>query len=290
MKLIEVNPDDLVVMSELSRSGSAKQFEERLRASIEEIGLAEPLKVAALPEGGHLVVDGTMRLRAIKAIREVNPAALTSVPAYVVDFERRFEIRYQTDIYQDLLPSQLAELVEYLHKSENVRKVDIARYIGVSPPTLRNYTGLWRLIERGGLFARIVDLMDVEVIPSSNPYAWLRLSPIGVWIAIQQHFSNGMAADEWIEQTIQEVRRGKSIRYPIKFVENVTSNLDPECYREDAEARTVKRDLGLRRGTKHKAKVAADSATALKNVRRVHRETTDPVLKGAAKSLETYLR
>ena len=45
--------------------------------------------------------------------------------------------------------------------------------------TLRNYTGLWRLLQRGGLFAKVVELMDVEVIPSSNPYAWLRLTPNG---------------------------------------------------------------------------------------------------------------
>ena len=63
---------------------------------------------------------------------------------------------------------------------ENVQKVDIARYIGVSPATLRNYTGLARLIGRGGLFAQIVELMDVGVIPASNPYAWLRLNDDGV--------------------------------------------------------------------------------------------------------------
>ena len=45
MKLVALAPDELVVSDELSRSGSAKQFEERLRSSIEEIGLAEPIKV-----------------------------------------------------------------------------------------------------------------------------------------------------------------------------------------------------------------------------------------------------
>src|SRR5207248_11806559 len=120
--------------------------------------------------------DGMLRLRAVQAIRQADAGCFETIPAYVVDLDRRYEIRYQTDIYQDLLPSQLAALVEHLHEAENVRKVDIARYIGVSPATLRNYTGLFRLIERGGLFAKVVDLMDVGVIPSSNPYAWLRLT------------------------------------------------------------------------------------------------------------------
>ena len=180
VKLIEVKPDDLTLSPELSRSGSAKQFEERLQSSIEEIGLAEPLKVARQPGGGYLVIDGTMRLRAIRAIRDKDPSRFKTVAIYVLDYARRYEIRYQSDIYQDLLPSQLATLVEHLHRTENVLKVDIARYIGVSPATLRNYTGLWRLLERGGLFARVVELMDVEVFPSSNPYAWLRLTDSGL--------------------------------------------------------------------------------------------------------------
>ena len=40
MKLIDIEPDQLVVCDELRRSGSAKQFEERLRSTIEQIGLA----------------------------------------------------------------------------------------------------------------------------------------------------------------------------------------------------------------------------------------------------------
>src|SRR5438105_4926947 len=116
MKLLEVEPDEVVVSSELSRSGRAKQFEERLKASIEEMGLAEPIKVAPLPDGKYLVVDGMMRLRAINAIREADASRFTTVQAYAVDYERRYELRYQTDIYQDLLPSQLATLVEHLHK------------------------------------------------------------------------------------------------------------------------------------------------------------------------------
>src|SRR5665213_2426663 len=202
MKLIQLKPDDLILSPELSRSGSAKQFEERLKSSIEEIGLAEPMKVAPLATGGYLVIDGTMRLRAIRAIREKDSLRFTRVAAYVLDYERRYEIRYQSDIYQDLLPSQLAALVEHLHRTEHVRKIEIARYIGVSPATLRNYTGLWRLLQRGSLFAKIVELMDVGVIPSSNPYAWLRLTVAGLRKVIEDNFSEGEMAEAWIERIV----------------------------------------------------------------------------------------
>jgi ParB-like chromosome segregation protein Spo0J len=69
------------------------------------MGLAEPLKVAPLPGGRFLVIDGMLRLKAIKAIRGAKPEDFATIPYYVVDYARRYEIRYQTDIYQDLLPS-----------------------------------------------------------------------------------------------------------------------------------------------------------------------------------------
>ncbi len=247
MKLVALNPTDLVVSEDLSRSGSAKQFEERLRSSIEEIGLAEPIKVALLPTGKYIVVDGTMRLRAITAIREADPSQFVTIPAYVIDYDRRFEIRYQTDIYQDLLPSQLASLVEHLHRTERVKKADIARYIGVSPATLRNYTGLWRLLQRGGLFARIVDMMDVGIIPSSNPYAWLRLTEEGLERVLLEYFTRGEPIEPWIDDRSQAVRQGQVIRYTTYQVESFTSALEPKFYREDEDLRIVKRDLGLRR-------------------------------------------
>lgn len=247
MKLIELDPNDLVLSDDMRRSGSAKQFEDRLRSSIEQIGIVEPLKVAPLPTGKYLVVDGMMRLKAIEALRKVDPSSFSTIPAYVVDYDRRYELRYQTDIYQDLLPSQLAELVEHLHQTEHILKADIARYIGVSPATLRNYTGLWRLLQRRGLFAKVVELMDVDVIPSSNPYAWLRLTEAGLRYVLEREFSDGENAEDWIELRVLEARQGKTVRFPIKFVEATTDALPAEFYREGEELRTVKRDLGLRR-------------------------------------------
>jgi hypothetical protein len=297
MKLVLVKLDELDVSDELRRSGSARQFEERLRASIEEVGLAEPLKVAPLPSGRYLVVDGTMRLRAIAAIRQTDPSAFATVPAYVTDYEHRYEIRFQTDIYQDLLPSQLATLVEHLHRTEKVRKADIARYIGVSPATLRNYTGLWRLVQRGGLFARIVELMDVGVVPSSNPFAWLRLTAAGIRQVLDQHFADGASVDRWIDAQIDAARQGNPTRFTTEFVETTTGGLDPHLYREDAEMRSVKRDLGLMKGQVTADKPALfevpprrDRKLAVRHLNRVAEQSPDLVLQTAAKSLRTYLK
>jgi len=290
MKLIEVTPDDLVISPELARSRTSKVFEERIRASIEEMGLAEPLKVARLPSSKYLVIDGMIRFRAIQAIRRGDRSAFVVVPAYVVDLSRRYEIRYQTDIYQDLLPSQLAALVEHLHTAENVRKVDIARYIGVSPATLRNYTGLWRLTQRAGLFARIVELMDVGVIPASNPYAWLRLTAEGLRYVLETCFSDFEAAEDWIDSRVTRARRGDTAQYSIQLVETVTSSLPSTYYREGEEVRALKRELGLRRASGKRACPAWDASDALKNLTHVADSSPDAVLQHAARSLVGYLQ
>lgn len=299
MKVVDVKPDELVVSDELGRSGSAKQFEERLRASIEEIGLSEPIKVALMPSGHYLVVDGTMRLRAIRAIREAEPDAFSTIPAYVTDYARRYEIRYQTDIYQDLLPSQLAALVEHLHKAEGVRKLDIARYIGVSPATLRNYTGVGRLMQRTGLFPKVVELMDLGVIPSSNPFAWQRLTDGGLRLVLTEHFANDdETAEQWLDRTIAAARQGQVVRYITGFVESATGNVEDEYYREDEEVRSAKRDYGLLRGSGQADTTPAappappqrDVTAAVKRLRLVARDTKNPVLKSAARSFKAYLQ
>lgn len=291
MRLSRVHPDDLRFSPELDRTARDKSFEERLRSSIEEIGLAEPLKVAIQPNGTYLLIDGNLRLRAIRAIREKDESRFATVPVYVVDFERRFEIRFQSDIYQDLLPSQLATLVEHLHKSENVLKVDIARYIGVSPATLRNYTGLWRLKERRGLFAGVVDLMDAEVFPASNPYAWLRLTEEGIHKVIRDEFAKGDEVHSWIAETVQLARRGEvRQRYPLKYIEMVTAALPNKFYRHGEDLRAVKRDLGLRRAAAQ-TDIAnkIDCSDARRHLARVSGRSLNPVIRSAAGSLKEYL-
>lgn len=290
MKLFAVRPDRLWVSPELDRSRRDKGFEERLRASIEAIGLVEPLKVASTGEGRYLVVDGVLRWRAIQAIRSTDADRFKKIPVYVVSHHRRFEIRFQTDIYQDLLPSQLAGLVEHLHQNDHVRKTQIASYIGVSAPTLRNYTGLWRLIQRGGLFAGVVDLMDAGVVPASNPYAWLRLTEGGLRAAIEMHLAGGETAEAWLSDSLQRAASGHMQRLSLQAVETVTGGLPPDCYREGEDVRSQKRSLGLRRGKQSLDEETRDFDSALRNVRSVAQHSADAVLRVAAQSLEGSLR
>lgn len=288
MKIVQVAPEDLTVSKELTRAGSAKAFSERLQASIEEIGLAEPIKVTPLAKGSYLVIDGGLRLQAIRAIRKRDPNRFKKIPAYLYDYEHRFELRYQSDIYQDLLPSQLAQLVEHLHDAEHVKKIDIARYIGVSPATLRNYTGLARLMQRGGLFSKVVALMDAEVFPSSNPFAWLRLSVKGITRAFDVFAGKNEPARDWAEVILNQALQGRAVRYSPTVIESVTGSLPDDCYLSSGEERLAKKDRGLQR-TKRMTKRAIDFAPARKHLKVVSVRSKDPVLQMAAKALAEYL-
>lgn len=284
MKSALLPTSDLHIDPALTRTRHSKVFEEHLRASISAIGLVEPIKVAPTENGGYVVIDGVLRLKAFRSLAESEPERFARIPSYVYDFGARFELRFQSDIYQDLLPSQLAQLVEHLHQAEEVAKIDIARYIGVSPATLRNYTGLWRMLERGGLMARVVGLMDLGVMPSSNPYAWLRLSETGVTGSLLRMKDRHVGLEAWLNQLEDNARRGQPRRFTLKDVESATSQLPSHCYREGAEMRQTKKALGSRRGSKSGANTRS-SRPVKKQLAELMERSHSPVMTSALQSL-----
>jgi hypothetical protein len=289
MRAISIDLLTLHIDPTLTRTRQTTKFEEHLRASIKAIGLVEPIKVAPMPGKRYVVIDGVMRVRAFRHLSEGDPRRFGAILAYVYDYESRFQVRYQSDIYQDLLPSQLAQLVEHLHNVERVTKANIASYIGVSPATLRNYTGLWRLLERGGLHARVVRLMDLNVLPSSNPYAWLRLTPAGVQVALSRLKANKQELDQWIDEIELVANTASSTRYTLKDVEHATSDLPPFCYREAVAVRQTKKDLGRRRAS-NLTRERPTSASPTDQLAFLAAKTQSPVMTTAIRSLIRALR
>lgn len=295
VRVQQIKIEDLTVTADLARTSHAKQFEERLQASIDAIGLAEPLKVAkvaGVKDSGprYLIIDGVLRWRAICGLRASDSTRFQRVPAYVYEFDKRYEIRFQSDIYQDLLPSQLATLVEHLHQAEHISKSDIAQFIGVSTATLRNYTGLWRLVQRGGLFADVVALMDVGVLPASNPFAWLRLTKRGLRHVMETYLAGGLSAEAWISERLEEAKQGPIRSLPLKFVEAITGDLPPDCYLQDERVRAMKQELGLRRAAAKQRQTTRNVRPIIRHLDDVAHRTTDPVLRTAATALRAYLK
>lgn len=248
MKILHVPIESLVVDNQLERARPARFFEEKIRASLRVIGLVEPLKAAPLADGQFVVIDGVLRLKSMRKIHASNADMFKHIPCYIFDLEDRFQVRYHSDIYQDLLPSQMAEFVEHLHSQSGVAKSEIASYIGVSPATLRNYTGLARLLGRGGLFARLVQLMDLGIMPASNPYAWLRLSDEGLRYVIERRLSSGQTAEDWFDVRVNLGQDGNVSRFTIHEVQSVTDDLPAYLYRQGEASRVMKKNIGSRRG------------------------------------------
>jgi len=133
--------------------------------------------------------------------------------------------------------------------------------------------------------------MDVEVIPSSNPYAWLRLTSEGMRKVLEDNFTDGENAEIWVQRICTAAQQGEYIRFPIKFIEATTDALPSEFYREGEDLRSVKRDIGQRRGkAQPKVKPKVDYTPALRNLTRVSRKSSEPVLRAAALSLKEYLQ
>jgi hypothetical protein len=290
LKITHIPPRDIEIVADLRRTSRSRVFEDHLRASIEEIGLVEPIKVAMAGSGQYVILDGVLRWNAISAIRLKDPSRFRTVPAYVFSFQKRYEIRYQTDIYQDLLPSQLAALVEHLHEHENISKRDIARYIGISSATLRNYTGLWRLVQRGGLFGLVVALMDARVFPASNPYAWLRLTTQGLRTALQATFTNGMRVEAWMDEQLKLAAQGVARPFPIAFIEAATDALPASCYRQGEAVRAAKRDIGLRRRMSSSPMLGEDLRAVTRHLMNLQRHSPNAVIRAAAGSLRDFVR
>ena len=80
MKIIEVAPEDLTISNDLTRTGSAKAFSERLQASIEEIGLAEPIKVAPLPKGAIWLLTEVCAFKQFERFARRTPRASRRFP------------------------------------------------------------------------------------------------------------------------------------------------------------------------------------------------------------------
>ena len=98
--------------------------------------------------------------------------------------------------------------------------------------------------------------------------------------------------DRWITETVDAARLGGTQRYPLKYIEAVTDALPSDCYRVGEDVRAIKRDLGQRRAMSVQANPTAmnDFKDAFKNLTKVTKQSTDPVLRTAAHALQEYLQ
>lgn len=137
MKTIYVPVDDIIVLKSVERKVDLVE-DDGLRVSVKADGIQVPL-VAVVHEAKTYLIDGLTRLRVARALNlESVPIAPDSLPEgreldrYVRDM--RFILNYHR---QDLLPSQLAELVDFFKRPPfEMTHREIARHLRVKPDTV----------------------------------------------------------------------------------------------------------------------------------------------------------
>ncbi|HUB93034.1 MAG TPA: ParB/RepB/Spo0J family partition protein [Verrucomicrobiae bacterium] len=116
---------------------------EELAASIREYGIVQPLVVAPVSDGYHIIA-GERRWRAAQR------AGLKTVPAVVrtVEQQEKLEIAILENVQRvDLSPLETAVSVERLHQQFNLTYGDIAKRLGKAETTVHNTVRLLQLPE-----------------------------------------------------------------------------------------------------------------------------------------------
>jgi ParB/RepB/Spo0J family partition protein len=144
MYLTHLKLSDLTLLSELVRKkkyAGSKDSERFLKESLIKVGMREPLLI----NDRHELIDGYRRYYAIKELQQRNmlPATIniTKIPCVMVSTAGNHPatIRIQSDIRQDLTPSQEAHYYQKLLKEHNLKKHDLAIMIGISAMSISNY-------------------------------------------------------------------------------------------------------------------------------------------------------
>lgn len=137
MKTNYIPIDDILVLPSVERKVDLVE-DDGLLKSVKEDGIQVPL-VVVVHEGQAYLIDGLTRLRVARALNlETVPIAPDTLPEgreldrYVRDM--RFILNYHR---QDLLPSQLAELVDYFKRPPfEMTHKEIARHLRMKPDTV----------------------------------------------------------------------------------------------------------------------------------------------------------
>jgi ParB family transcriptional regulator, chromosome partitioning protein len=133
--LVTVPVDDLVPNPRQPRESFAEESLEELAASIDRLGLLQPLLVRARPDGGYELIAGERRLRAARL------AGLEAVPVVVVDTDEQgsLERALVENLHrEDLNPIEEAAAYRQLMNEGGLTQEEAAGRVGRNRTTVAN--------------------------------------------------------------------------------------------------------------------------------------------------------
>lgn len=157
------------------RWGDSKVKDDVLRRSIEKGGVQQPLNVLERGPGDFVLVKGTRRLGAVKALGIAKvPAVVDTVPASKDPIEYVRQIRFMLDQHrQDLLPSQKAALIVRQKADLGLNNSQLAAYLGVDADSITNWLSPLKYIDP------VVQAMDCGSLTMQNARVFDGLSEFG---------------------------------------------------------------------------------------------------------------
>lgn len=124
---------------------------DELAASIEQLGIIQPITVRAMDSGQFEVISGERRLRAARR------AGLKRVPAYVreADIEAMLEMAIVENVQREALnPIEIALGYQRLIEECGLKQDDVAQKVGKNRTTIANFLRLLKLPPRGQAMLR----------------------------------------------------------------------------------------------------------------------------------------
>ena len=161
------------------RRGNAVE-DDKLRQSIEQTGIQQPLVVSHLGSGKYVLIDGFRRIEVANylGLNEV-PTVIDVVPKGAAPEDYRDRMRFILDEHrQDLFPSQRATLIKTLKKNFDMNNRKVGQYLGVDAVTISN----WLMID--SYIPEVAKAVDEGVLSQHAARVFDGMSPTGqreVW-------------------------------------------------------------------------------------------------------------
>jgi ParB-like chromosome segregation protein Spo0J len=142
------------------------EIDERLRLSLQQAGMREPLLVKELGDGRWLLVDGYRRIRQIRYLLSHDSLGETidvhKLPCYVLQKSSASAPLLRTEVNQrrqNLPPGLLGQKFKLLRDEFHLSTTDIARKFGFTQPSIAHYLAIAECPKP------VVDAIDEDKLP-----------------------------------------------------------------------------------------------------------------------------
>lgn len=263
--IAEIEMDRIIENPHQPRTLFHEEALEELAASVQELGIIQPITVRKVPEGQFQIISGERRFRAAKM------AGLETIPAYVrlADDQEMLEMALVENIQREELDSiEIALSYERLIDECELTQEAMSERVGKKRSTITNYLRLLKLqpLIQAGLRDKMISMGHARALVNvDDEEAQLEL------------YRKAIAREWSVRQTEEAVRKVKEGQHTSSTKDSSTPDL-PEEYAEirDSLAEQFDTPVELKRSKRGKGRIVIPFANdrELKRLLQHLQETT----------------